>query len=109
MPFVLVESLTVMRELSPSPEDDRSQVNHVQPDLLDEFPARRIFRRLSGIDSAARGIPVGTPGRVRIVQKEQAPKLVKEQHAGHGTVHSRSLLHVPPDRSSAFRLGPVAR
>jgi len=44
MPFVLVEALAAPCESSAPSQHDRPKLGHVEADLLDEFPARRLLR-----------------------------------------------------------------
>lgn len=44
VPFVLVQALSAICESRPSSQYDRSELGHVEANLLQELPARSLFR-----------------------------------------------------------------
>jgi hypothetical protein len=96
VPLVLVKALTVVREASMPSKYDRAEVDRVGADLLDQFTACRLFRRLSGLDAPTGRIPIGTVDWVWIEEEKQSLLVIEQQHPSRLAFDHRNCLHVPP-------------
>ena len=103
VPLILIKQATVPRETSTPSKHDGADVDRVGADLLYQFTACRLLRRLAGLDAPTGRIPVGTVDRVWIVEEKQPLLIIEQQHPSRLTVDHRSCAHTTPWTDSEAR------